>query len=330
MERFRPTADRIIAQGKGKEFDCVLGLSGGLDSSYLLHTVVTKFNLRPLVFHVDGGWNSELAVHNINALVSGLNLDLFTEVIDWEEMRQFQLAWFRAGVPHVDLAQDHAFIATLYRFADSHKIRYILNGGNFATEAIQPPMKFYYYGTDMRHIRSVQKQFCRTNLGTYPFSSIYRHKIWLRYAKGVSVVKPLDEIPFTQATAIQELKELYQWRPYPQKHFESIFTQFYEGYWLPRRFGFDVRRCQFSSLILSGQMQRSHALDQLAEPPLSHDEDSRSFAYVATKLGISEDELMGFETMPKKYYWDYPNQERLINLGAKFLRTMRLEGSIKR
>ena len=171
LDRFKVTAEKIRDQGKGKEYDCLLGLSGGLDSSYLLHVAITEFGLRPLVFHVDGGWNSELAVHNINALVNGLNVELFTEVINWHEMRDFQLAWLKSGVPHIDIPQDHAFVATLYRFAESHGIKYILNGGNYATESIQPPMDYYYYGTDMIHIRDIQKKFGTKSLKTYPFSS---------------------------------------------------------------------------------------------------------------------------------------------------------------
>jgi N-acetyl sugar amidotransferase len=329
IERFRVTAERIRSDGKGKEFDCLLGLSGGVDSSYLLHIAITEFGLRPLVFHVDGGWNSELAVHNINALVEGLDVDLFTEVIDWHEMRDFQVSWLKAGVPHIDIPQDHAFVATLYRFAEKHGVKYILNGGNYATESVQPPLDFYYYGTDMVHIRDIRQQFGTIPLATYPFSSVYKHKIWLRYIKGLQVVKPLDQIPFSQESAISTLASTYGWRPYPQKHFESNFTRFYEAIWLPERFNFDVRRCQFSSLILSGQMTRSRAIELLASAPLTDSEVQRDFSYVATKLGITEDELSALQAAPLKYYWDYKNQKRQIDLGARAMRILKLEGSIK-
>ena len=151
--------DRIKLDGKNNDYDCLLGISGGIDSSYLLHTVVNDFNLRPLVFHVDGGWNSEEATHNINALINKLNLDLFTEVIDWNEMRNFQLALFKSGVPHLDIPQDMAFISTLYKFANKHKIKYIMNGGNVSTESITTPFKYFYWGTDMTQIRDILKQF---------------------------------------------------------------------------------------------------------------------------------------------------------------------------
>jgi N-acetyl sugar amidotransferase len=152
-EKGRKELDEIVAkikkEGQGKDFDCILGMSGGVDSSYLLHLAVTELGLRPLVFHVDGGWNSELAVHNIQVMVDKLGLDLYTEVINWEEMKDFQLVFFKSGVPHLDIPQDHAFIATLYNFADKYKIKYILNGGNISTECVRNPMDWLYYGTDM-------------------------------------------------------------------------------------------------------------------------------------------------------------------------------------
>jgi N-acetyl sugar amidotransferase len=165
--------DEIKRAGKKKEFDCLLGISGGMDSSYMLHYAIKELGLRPLVFHVDGGWNSELAVHNINVMIDKLQVDLYTEVINWEEMKDFQLAFFKAGVPHLDIPQDHAFIATLYHFAHKHGIKYILNGGNFATECVQHPMKWIYYGTDMVQIKDIIHQFGTVPMKTYPFSSIF-------------------------------------------------------------------------------------------------------------------------------------------------------------
>lgn len=222
--------DKIKKEGKGKDFDCILGLSGGVDSSYMLHIAVKEFGLRPLVFHVDGGWNSELAVHNIQMLVEKLGLDLYTEVINWEEMRDFQLAFFKAGVPHIDIPQDHAFIATLYNFAHKHKIKYILNGGNISTECVRNPMEFLYYGTDMAQIKDIRKKFGTSKMETYPFSSVLRHKFYLRYIKGITVVKALNYRPYIKSEALSLLEAEYGWKPYPQKHFESRFTKFYESF----------------------------------------------------------------------------------------------------
>lgn len=322
--------NRIKEQGRGKPYDCIIGLSGGVDSSYMLHLAVKKFGLRPLVFHVDGGWNSELAVSNIQSLVDRLGLDLFTEVINWDEMRDFQLSWFKSGVPHIDLAQDHAFVATLYNFADKHKIKYILNGGNISTECVRNPLQYYYYGTDMRHIRDIIKRFGTIELKSYPFSSVFKHKIFLRYIRGLKVVRPLNYIPYIKSDAMSLLEREYGWRPYPQKHFESRFTKFYESYWLPERFGFDPRRVQFSSLILTGQMTREEALKQLEQPPYDPVNIKQEFEYVATKLRVSTDELQNYFTMPKKFYWDYKNQRDIFNFGARVLRSFGMEASIKR
>jgi N-acetyl sugar amidotransferase len=324
------TVAKIKDSGKRHDFDCLLGLSGGVDSSYMLHLAVKEFGLRPLVFHVDGGWNSELAVHNINVMIDKLGLDLYTEVINWEEMRDFQLAFFKSGVPHIDIPQDHAFIATLYNFADKHGIKYILNGGNIATECVRNPMEWMYYGTDMAQIRDIRKRFSTRGMDTYPFSSVLRHKFYLRYIRGVKVVKLLNYRPYVKADALKLLSDVYDWKPYPQKHFESRFTKFYEGYWMPERFGFDTRRVQYSSLIITGQMARDDALKRLEVPAYDPATIDDEFDYIATKLGISSDELRVYFTMPKKFYWDYKNQVSLFKLGAHVLKAIGVERSIKR
>lgn len=320
----------IKKSGTKNDFDCLLGLSGGVDSSYMLHLVVKEFGLRPLVFHTDGGWNSELAVHNISNLVDKLGLDLYTEVINWEEMRDFQLTFFKSGVPHIDIPQDHAFIATMYKFAAKYNIKYILNGGNISTECVRNPMEWLYYGTDMAQIKDIIRRFGTVKMKTYPFSPIFRHKFYLRYIRGVKVIKPLNYLPYVKSEAVTLLEREYGWKVYPQKHFESRFTRFYEGYWLPERFGFDTRRVQFSSLILTGQMTREEALERLARPAYDPETIKDEFNYIATKLGITPDELRHYFTMPKKFYWDYKNHESLFNLGAKVLKATGAERSIKR
>lgn len=322
--------NKIKQKGKGKDFDCIMGMSGGADSSYMLHVAVKDFGLRPLVFHVDGGWNSELAVNNIQVMIEKLNLDLYTEVINWEEMKEFQLAFFKAAVPHLDIPQDHAFIATLYNFADKYNIKYILNGGNFSTECVRNPMEWLYYGTDMRQLKDILARFATKPLKTYPFSSILRHKIYLRYIKGIKVIKPLNYFPYIKEDAMQFLNKEYGWVPYPQKHFESRFTRFYEGYWLPKKFGFDTRKVQYSSLILTGQMTRNEALEKLKLPAIDEDTAKHDFEYIATKLGISVEELQSYMDSPNKSYKDYNNQEQLFVLGAKVMKFLGLEKSIKR
>lgn len=328
--RFASMVEKIKADGKGREFDCILGMSGGLDSSFLLHRAVKDFGLRPLVFHVDGGWNTDIAVSNIQALVDGLGLDLYTEVINWNEMRDFQLAFFKSGVPHLDIPQDHAFIATLYAFAGKHKIKYILNGGNIATECVRNPLEWLYYGTDMAQIKDILRRFGTVPMRTYPFSSVLRHKLYLRYIRGVQVVKPLDWMNYTKDMARKTLSELYGWKPYPQKHFESRFTRFYEGYWLPERFGYDTRRVQYSSLILTGQMQRNDAIEALKAPAYDPETIEHEFAYIARKLGITSEELRTYFTTPKTSYKDYNNRLWMFKMGAKVLQAIGAEKAVKR
>jgi len=329
-ESLMKTVKKIKAEGKGKDFDCLLGMSGGVDSSYMLHMAVRELGLRPLVFHVDGGWNSELAVHNINVMIEKLGLDLYTEVINWEEMKDFQLAFFKSGVPHIDIPQDHAFIATLYHFAEKFNIKYILNGGNFSTECVQYPMQYYYYGTDMAQINDIKKRFGTLKMETYPFSSVLRHKVYLKYIRGVNVFKPLNFVPYSKDEALSLLEREYGWKPYPQKHFESRFTRFFEGYWLPERFGFDPRRVMFSSLILTGQMTRENALEKLKRPAYNLETIEDDFNYIATKLGITREELQEYFNMPKKFYWDYKNQQNFFRFGAKMLNWLGVEKVRKR
>lgn len=333
-ERGKKQLDEIVAkikkEGEGKEYDSILGMSGGVDSSYMLHFAVKELGLRPLVFHVDGGWNTELSKKNIDCMTSKLNLDLKIEVIDWEDMKDFQLAFFKAGVPHIDIPQDHAFIATLYNYADKNNIKYIINGGNISTEGIRNPLEWLYYGTDMRQINDIRKQFCTRPLKRYPFSPILRHKVYLKYIRKIEVVKLLNYIPYDKAKEVEMLQREYGWTPYPQKHFESIFTRFAEGYWLPKRFGFDTRRVQFSSLIVTNQMKREDAIEQLKSPALSPEEAKIEFDRVASMLDITSEELKGYFDMPLKSYKDYKNQENFFNFGAKVLKALGVEKSIKR
>lgn len=311
--------EKIKKNGSGKDFDCILGLSGGADSSYMLHTIVKKFNLKPLVFHVDCGWNSEIAVSNIKNLVDKLQLDLFTEVINWEEVKDFQLAMFRSGVPHIDIPQDMAFIAVLYKFASKYNIPYILNGGNISTECVQRPLDIIYWGSDMRHINDILKKFGTLEMKTFPFSSAFYHKLYLRYFKNIRVIKPLNYINYIKKDAMKLMSDLYGWKPYPQKHFESRFTRFFEGYWLPTRFNFDMRRVDLSSLILTNQMSREEALQELNKPSYDQELIEQDFYYIAKKLNINSIDLKKFHEMPKKYWYDYKNLNNIFKISEKIL-----------
>lgn len=322
--------DSIQKSGHGRDFDCIIGMSGGIDSSYLAYVAKEVLGLRPLVFHVDAGWNSSIAVNNIERIVNGLNLELFTEVIDWEEMKDIQRAFFRSGVPHIDTPQDHAFFATMYRFAVKHDVRHILTGANFSTECIRNPIEWMYFQSDSRQIRDIHRQFGQRRLKSFPMTSILWHKVWLPYARGIKLFRPLNFIPYIKSEARQLLIDRFSWEPYPQKHFESRFTRFYESYWLPERFGYDVRKVQFSSLILTGQMTRTEALAELQKPTYDSEAIAQDIEFVANKLDFSVDELMSFMALPKKTYRDYRNQEAIYRIGAKVMRLVGLEQGGKR
>lgn len=322
--------NKIRREGEGKEFDCIVGMSGGIDSSYLTYVAKEEYGLHPLVFHVDAGWNSQVAVNNIERLVDGLGLDLYTEVIDWQEMKDLQLAYLKSGVPHIDVPQDHAFFATMYNFASKHRIKHILTGANYSTECVRNPLEWMYYQSDSTQLRDIHRRFGQRPLKNYPITNILWHKVYLRYVKGVTVVKPLDYVPYIKEEAMQLLVDKFGWQRYPQKHFESRFTKLYESYWLPKRFGFDTRRVQYSSLILTCQMTREEALNCLTEPAYDGDSIKQEFEFVATKLGISIDELQGYMESPKKAYKDYRSQESLYLIGAKVMRLLGLERGGKR
>lgn len=322
--------DKIRSEGRGKDFDCIIGMSGGIDSSYLVYAAKEIMGLRPLVFHVDAGWNSQIAVNNIERIVDGLGLDLFTEVIDWEEMKDLQRAFFRSGVPHIDTPQDHSFFATMYKFATEHKVKFILTGANLSTECIRNPIEWMYYQSDSRQLKDIHHKFGERPLKNFPVTSILWHKVWLPYFKGIKVLRPLNSMPYIKEDAMKLLMERFGWQPYPQKHFESRFTKFYESYWLPERFGYDVRKVQYSSLIVTEQMTRGEALEALKQPTYDKETIGQEIEFVANKLDITVDELMSYMKLPKKTYKDYKNQEEIYKMGAKVMRALGLEIGGKR
>ncbi|MCG3110371.1 MAG: N-acetyl sugar amidotransferase [Candidatus Manganitrophus sp. SB1] len=317
--------DEIKKEGVGKDFDCIMGMSGGVDSSYLTYIVKEQFGLRPLVFHVDAGWNSQEAVNNIEKLVDKLNLDLYTEVIDWEEMRDLQLAFFKSGVPHLDTPQDHAFFATLYNFAAKYKIKYILTGANFSTECVKNPLEWHYHASDLVQLKDIHNKFGERPLANFPLANILKYKVFYRYFKGVQVVKPLNYVPYIKEEAMQLLIDRFGWQKYPQKHFESRFSKFYEAYWQPKKFGIDKRKVQFSSLILTKQMTRKEALEKLSKPAYDENTIKQDFEYIATKLGISVAELQGYLDAPNKSYRDYKSQLGTFVLGTKVMTALGME-----
>jgi N-acetyl sugar amidotransferase len=320
----------IKKQGENNDFDCIIGMSGGVDSSYLTYIAKEVFKLRPLVFHVDAGWNTQIAVTNIKKIVDKLKLDLYTEVINWNEMRDLQLAFLKSGVPHIDAPQDHAYFATMYKFAEKHNVKYILTGANYSTECIRNPIEWMYYQSDSLQLKDIHNKFGTVKLRQYPITNILKHKVILPYIKGIQLISPLNYIYYSKYDAIKVLKEKFDWEPYPQKHFESRFTRFYEGYWLIKRFGFDTRRVQFSSLILTNQMSREDALLELRHFPLDDTTVDQECAFIANKLGISVEELRSYLHAPLKSFRDYRSQDFLYKFGAIIMRLLGLVRGGKR
>ena len=312
-----PIIDKIKKDSKNREHDCLIGVSGGADSSYLVHLAKKELNLNPLIFHVDAGWNSRVSVNNIEKLIDNLNLDLYTEVIDWNEMRDLQLAFFKSQVPHLDAPQDHVFFASLYNFAVKNNIKYILTGANYSTECIREPLDWIYHASDLRQLKDIHKKHGTIELKTFPTADIFKHKIYYSYIKGMSIVKPLNYFPYKIKDAMSELNSLYGWEPYAHKHYESRFTRFFEGFWLPNKFGFDKRKTHFSSLILTEQMNRKDAIDELSNPAYDQDEMKKDFDFVSKKLGLTSKELQRLFDGGNMSYKDYRNNMFLINIGTK-------------
>ncbi len=323
--------DRIKKDGQGRDHDCIIGISGGVDSSYVAYIAKEKLGLRPLMYHVDAGWNSQIAVSNIEKIIDKLNLDLHTEVVDWNEMKDLQLAFFKAQLANIDLPQDLAFFSSLYNFAITNKFKYILTGANYSTECVREPNEWgAYYATDMRFVNNVHRTFGKVPLKTFPTSDIFTYKLYYRYVKGLQVVKPLNYISYIKEDAIRELCERFGWQQYAQKHHESRFTRFVECYWLPKKFGFERRKAHLSSLILTNQMTREEALERVSKPEIDEQTMNQDFEFVAKKLELTTSEFKNLFNGENKTYRDYKNNLKLINLGTKTMHFLGLEKRVIR
>lgn len=305
--------DKIVAKikkdGVGNDYDCIIGLSGGVDSSYLAYQVVS-LGLRPLAVHVDTGWNSDIAVQNIENVVKILKLDLFTVVIDWEEMRDLQLAFFKASVPDCDIPQDHVFPAILNKIAAEHGIKHSISGHNIVTEYVLPK-NWSYDSNDLEHIKDIHKQFGMKTLVKYPMLSLFKRTIYYKFIKPVESHRFLYYIPYNKDEIKSFIIDNLGWKDYGGKHFESRFTKFFQAYFLPTKFGFDKRKAHLSNLIMSNQMSREDAINELTKSQYNASNLEEDLDYIISKLDISRDEWSEIMALPIKQHSSYKSDYNL-------------------
>lgn len=313
--RLQSIIDKIKKEGAGKEYDCIIGLSGGVDSSYLA-VKIKDFGLRPLVVHVDAGWNSELAVSNIEKIIKYCGYDLHTHVMNWEEMRDLQLSYMKAAVANQDVPQDHAFFSSMYHFAVKNDIKYILSGGNLATEAVFPD-SWHGSAMDAINLKDIHKTYGSKPLRDYKTISFFEYYFWYPFAKGMRTVRPLNFMDYNKRDAEKYLQETVGYRSYARKHGESIFTKLFQNYYLPTKFGYDKRKLHYSSMILSGQMSRDEAVAKLAEPLYAADELENDIDYFCKKMRVNRQQFDELMQAPIHDYSDFKSWDKLQSLAKK-------------
>lgn len=308
LREIEKIAEKIRLDGQGKQYDCVIGVSGGVDSTYVAYAV-KKYGLRPLAVHLDNGWDSELAVKNIEETLKRLGIDLYTEVLDWEEFKDLQVSFLKASTPDSEIPSDHAINAILGRMAEKIGVKYIIIGTNVRTES-HLPRAWSQGHSDWKYIRGLHQRFGTRLLKTFPhydFFTFYRRMFTQKR------VEILNYIGYNKSEALRVLQDELGWRYYGGKHYESIYTRFYQGFILPEKFGFDKRRSHLSSLICSGEITREKALEELKIPTYSPAMQEEDREYVAKKLGFSEEEFNAIMKAPKRSYWDYPSYGQFMN-----------------
>jgi N-acetyl sugar amidotransferase len=329
------TAERELAviveqmkrDGRGRDYDCVIGVSGGVDSTYVAH-IVSQLGLRALAVHVDNGWDSELAVHNIERVLNHLGIDLYTEVLDWEEFRDLQLAFLRASLPDGDVPTDHAILAVLYGVAAKLGIRHIISGSNTVTEGVLPSSWTYGIG-DWRYIRAVHRRHGTRALKSYPHVDLAR-LIYYSSVKRIRSVRILDYVPYVRTDVMKVLQDELGWQYYGGKHYESVYTRFFQGYVLPRKFNIDKRLAHLSALVASGQLERDAALAELESNPYSDAQQQMDREYVCKKLELGEAEFAKIMELPIRSAADFPNTRRLVESARSITERLGIHGLLKR
>ncbi len=315
---------KIKRAGAGKDYDCLIGVSGGVDSTYVAY-LTRELGLRPLAVHFDNGWNSELAVKNIENILNKLGIDLYTYVIDWQEFKSLQLAFLKASTPDAEIPTDHAIFALLFKIASEKNIKYILNGNNFATESVMP--RTWSYGhIDWKYVKAINRRFGSSRLDTYPKLTPL-HFFYYTLLKRIRIVSILNYVSYRKQDAMELLQNKLGWKYYGGKHYESIYTRFFQGYILPVKFRIDKRKAHLSTLIFSGQMTREQALAELQHPAYPKELFKDDYEFVLKKLSLSEAEFAEVMALSPKTFRDYPNSSDYMTLmrnGLNYLRRRKI------
>jgi N-acetyl sugar amidotransferase len=328
QRRLEQTITDIKRRGLGKTYDCIIGMSGGVDSTYVAYLVKKKFQLRPLAVHLDNGWNDELAVSNIEKVLKQLDIDLYTKVLDWEEFKDLQVSFLKSSIANAEIPSDHAIGAILFKTAAKENIPYIITGSNWVTEAIMPA-SWMYDNLDSRLIKAVHQLYGKSELKDFPLMTIWEQFYYLMI-KRIKAFPILNYVPYVKTDAKKLLKDEFGWRDYGGKHYESIYTRFFQSYYLPHKFDIDKRKAHLSTLILSKQLTREEAIEELAKPPISSDRLEEDGEYVMKKLGLTYEEFHEIMSDQPKSALDYPNNVALKKRLSSLLKVSKQVTAISR
>jgi N-acetyl sugar amidotransferase len=309
QEKLNAMIERIKKEGTGRDYDCIIGVSGGVDSTYVAYLVKKVYGLRPLAVHLDNGWNSELAVANVEQVLKRLDIDLYTHVLNWEEFKDLQVSFLKSSVSNAEIPTDQAIWALLVRTAAKYRVRYIISGLNIVTEALMPE-SWLYNSKDALFINAIQRRFGKMQLKSYPELSAWDYAYYL-VLWGIRWVPILNYVPYVKNDAKKLLADELGWRDYGGKHYESIYTRFFHAYYLPQKFGIDLRRSYLSALVVSGQITRDDGVKELALPPAPPDQIKQDIEFVVKKLGLTHEMFDQIMKTPPISYTQYPNTERL-------------------
>ena len=315
-----------LKKNNKSKYDCLIGVSGGVDSSYLVYHAVINLKLNPLLYHVDTGWNNSIATNNISRIVDYFKLDLHTEVIDWNEIKDLCRSFLLAQVPYMESIQDHAIWAGMHKHAKNNNIKAILTGGNLQTESYRPPLYIAYFSGDLTLIKDIQKKFGKIKLKKFPTLDILVYKIIYKYFYNINLFQPLNFVNYNKEQSKELLINEIGWKNYGDKHHESNFTRFFDGYWKPKKFSHDARKGQLSSLISTNQLTREDALKQLKTSFYSDQNNvNKDLNYIANKLDFKVDELKLMLNTDNKYFYDYRSKYKLLKIVTYFLKLVKIE-----